>query len=61
MTQPLQIDSNRLYITNIPYNLTEEEIKAEFGRFGNIVKIKLPKEYDMKNKGYFFLTFEKSE
>lgn len=57
MTKPLQVDSNRLYITNIPYTLSEEEIKSQFNRFGNITKIKLPKEYDGKNKGYFFLTF----
>jgi multiple RNA-binding domain-containing protein 1 len=61
ITKPLQVDSNRIYITNIPYTLTEEELRGQFRRFGNIAKVKLPVEYDGKNKGYCFLTFEKSE
>ena len=61
VTKPLEIDSNRLYITNIPYNTSEEEVKTYFRRYGNVSKVKLPKEYDGKNKGYCFLTFDKSE
>ena len=60
VTKPLQIDSNRLYITNIPYNISEDDLKLQFRKYGNITKIKLPKEYDGKSKGYCFLTFEKS-
>jgi RNA recognition motif-containing protein len=57
VTKPLEIDSNRLYITNIPYVLSEDDIRSSFSRFGAITKIKLPKEYDGKNKGFFFITY----
>ena len=43
VTKPLEIDSNRLYITNIPYNISEDDLKVQFRKYGNIIKIKLPK------------------
>jgi RNA recognition motif-containing protein len=42
LTAPLTIDENRLYITNIPYHITEEELKTEFNKFGTIQKVKVP-------------------
>lgn len=49
-----------MYITNIPYTLTEEELKKGFEKYGNIKKIKLPVEYDGKTKGFAFVTYELS-
>ena len=61
MTKPLDLDQTRLYITNLPYNLEEADFKKAFDKYGNITKVKLPKEYDGKTKGFGFITFEKEE
>ena len=45
-------------MTNIPFNLTEDELRKGFEKYGTITKIKLPVEYDGKTKGFAFITYE---
>ena len=45
----------------MPFILEEDDFRKAFERFGVITKVKLPKEYDGKTKGYGFVTFEKEE
>lgn len=61
LSKPLTIDDSRIYITNIPYNITEEEVRSAFSKFGNIKKVKVPIEYDGKTKGYAFVTYSLPE
>ena len=63
------MENNNLYIRNIPFIVTEEELKETFGKFGKITSIKLEKESESKddktkkvnNKGYGYISFENVE
>lgn len=39
----VEIDENRLYVMNLPFEVTEDEIREYFGAFGEIDEISLPK------------------
>ena len=61
-------ENNQLYIRNIPYIVTEEELRETFEKFGKITSIKLEKETNsndknqkVQNKGYGYISFEKVE
>lgn len=58
---PLKVDETRLFVTNISNKITEEEILKLFGRYGIVLKAKLPKNDDATLKGYGFITYEKPE
>ena len=65
------LENNNLYVKNIPYTATEEDLKNLFGKFGKITSIKLEKDTDKKdeketikpvpNKGFGYILFEKIE
>lgn len=47
---------HRLYIGNIHFNLTEDDIKAVFSPFGEIEQVVLQKEHDTgRSRGYGFV------
>jgi RNA-binding protein 23/39 len=49
---------HRLYIGNIHFNLTEDDIKAVFAPFGEIEQVQLQKEHDTgRSRGYGFVQF----
>ncbi len=48
--------NTKLFLGNLHHNITEQEIRILFGKFGHITDIDLPKE-----KGFGFINFEKSE
>ena len=50
-----------MYVTNLPYDLKPDPIRSTFARFGSIDKLKLPTEYDGKNKGYCFIHYTRPE
>ena len=68
-----QIENNNLYIKNIPFEATEEDLKKTFESFGKITSIKLEedtsikqdtKENDKKkfiNKSFGYISFDKVE
>nr|CAA56649.1 surface antigen [Entamoeba histolytica] len=46
-------EEGRIYITNLPFNCTEDEFRKEFDRFGNIAEIHLPiDKITKKSKGF---------
>ena len=69
------LENNNLYVRNIPYTVTEEDLKKTFEQFGKITSIKLEQdipetkekkdEKDTKskfiNKGFGYVSFEKIE
>ena len=65
------LENNNLYVRNIPYTVTEEDLKKLFGQFGNITSIKLEgnlienKDNNEKkkffNKGFGYVSFDKIE
>jgi RNA-binding protein 39 len=47
---------HRLYIGNIHFSLTEEDLKNVFGPFGEIELVQLQKEHDTgRSRGYGFI------
>ena len=38
-----EIDENRLYCMNLPFTITEEELRETFGQYGEIDEISIPK------------------
>ena len=66
------LENNNLYVKNIPYTATEEDLKKTFGQYGKITSIKLELDVIEKkddketkklvaNKGFGYISFEKIE
>ena len=53
--------NRRLYVGNLPYAVTVDELKQEFLRFGAIREVKIINGPDGKSKGFGFVEFEKHE
>ncbi len=64
---PTQIDIEtseyaKVYITNIPYVVTEAELERLFEQFGEVSDISIPKDFVTGNsRGFGFIEFEKKE
>jgi len=62
-TAPPQTGDNntlidRLFVRNLPFTTTEEDLHETFSHFGNIVAVHIPVDDSKRNKGYAFITFE---
>lgn len=55
------IDTKRLYVLNLPYEITEEEIKGVFSPYGTVTELKMPKNKEGKFTGFVFITYEIEE
>jgi RNA recognition motif-containing protein len=51
------MDGRRLYVTNIAYNATQEEVQAIFERYGTVSSLKLPRGRGGTLTGFCFVTF----
>jgi multiple RNA-binding domain-containing protein 1 len=51
------LDFKRIYVTNIPYNSSLEEVRAIFEKYGTVLNIKLPRGRGGTLTGYCFVTF----
>jgi multiple RNA-binding domain-containing protein 1 len=49
--------SNRLFVRNLPFSCTEEEIRPIFEAFGHVSEVHLPLDGEKKGKGYGFVTY----
>ena len=48
-----------IYIGNIPFSITEEELQKEFGKFGTVTSAKIIiDKYSGKSKGFAFVDME---
>jgi len=46
----------RLYVGNLPYDVTEDELKGQFSTFGNVTDVSIPKDKDSgRSKGFGFV------
>lgn len=49
--------SARLYVGNLPYEVTENEIRSEFSRFGDVVEVKIVSDHETQRpRGFAFVT-----
>lgn len=54
--------SNSVYVGNLSWNATEEQLSEEFAQFGNVLRIKLPTDRETgKKRGFAFVDFETSQ
>jgi len=53
-----KLDPKRLYLKNLPFEITEDEIKNMFQKFGEITEIHIPKNYKTNQSfGYAYISF----
>jgi multiple RNA-binding domain-containing protein 1 len=50
-------DETRLFVKNLPYSCSEEELQALFETYGKVTEVHLPLNPEKKSKGYGFVTF----
>ena len=56
-----EFSSDRLFVRNLPFNTTEDEVKKVFTPFGKIVDCHLPVDDSNRNKGFAFVKFAQSK
>lgn len=48
---------NKLYIGNLPFSTTEEELRAAFSEFGKVTDVRLPRDRETgRFRGFGFVT-----
>lgn len=53
-----KLDPKRLYLKNLPFEITEDEVRSLFTRFGEITEIHIPKNYKTNQSfGYAYISF----
>lgn len=50
-----------LFISRLSYEVTEDDLQREFGRYGPIERVRIVKSKDDKPRGYAFLVFEREK
>lgn len=51
--------SQRLYVGNVPYEMTEDRLREVFGEFGQITRVDMPTNRDTgKPRGFAFVELE---
>jgi len=54
------LESGRLFLRNLAFSVTEEEIRALFEPFGNVAQVHILLDHDRKPKGLGYVSFSKS-
>lgn len=53
-----KLDPRRLYLKNLPFEISEDEIRGLFQKFGEITEIHIPKNYKTNQSfGYAYISF----
>ena len=50
-------DSGRLFVRNLPFTCSEEELREAFAAYGDITSVHLPLDGEKRSKGYGFVQF----
>ena len=54
--------SKKLYVGNLSFNSTEEEIKTTFGQFGEVTSVTIIKDRDTgRSRGFGFVEMENAD
>lgn len=57
-----QVNPKKLYVGNLPYSTTEDELRSMFSEFGEIVDVKLISDkFTGRSKGFAFVEFATEE
>ncbi len=52
-----EMETKKIYVKNLDWNLTEEQVKEFFEQFGEITSIKLPLDKFKRRRGFAFIEF----
>ena len=52
-----ELETKKLYVKNLDWNLTEEQVKDYFAQFGEIASIKLPLDKFKRKRGFAFIEY----
>jgi len=52
---------NRLFVRNLPFTTTEEDLSETFAQFGEVSSVHIPVDDSKRNKGYAFITFVRKQ
>ena len=52
-----EVDEDRIFVRNLPYLCTEEELRALFSAYGEITTVHLPLNGEKRSKGFGFVQF----
>jgi multiple RNA-binding domain-containing protein 1 len=52
------VSKTRLFVRNLAFETTEEELEKYFSTFGRLVECHIPVDDQKRNKGYAFISFE---
>jgi RNA recognition motif-containing protein len=55
------IDEQRLYVMNLPFTITHDELRELFGKYGDIQNIEIPVRRGGQGTGFAFVRFETIE
>jgi len=55
------MNPNKIYVGNLSYGTTNDDLSAFFGQYGEITELKIISDYDGRSKGFGFVTFATSE
>jgi len=56
--ESIKLDPRRLYLKNLPFEISEDEVRALFKKFGEITEIHIPKNYKTNQSfGYGYISF----
>lgn len=51
---------SKVYVSNIPYNISEDELMECFSQFGEVESVKIPRHFQTRNsRGFAFIEFDK--
>ena len=52
----------KIYVGNLSYEMTEEDLKTEFSQFGTVTDVKVIKDYNTgQSKGFAFVSFSNED
>ncbi len=56
------MNQSKIYVGNLSYNTSEEELRDFFSQYGNIEDLKIINDYQTgRSKGFGFITFSSDE
>lgn len=50
-------EGRELYLANIDWSATEDDIQQVFSKYGKVERVRLPKKFGGKSMGYGFVVF----
>ena len=60
-TAPAQLETKKLFVRNLDWTLTEEQVHAYFSQFGEIASVKLPLDKFGRKRGFGFVEYMNEE